>query len=145
MVKVKPIGHKRPRATAGRHALVTDRKIEEGGEDVGCTSGELLLLAIGSCATGSLRNFMEASSLAGDTLEVDVSLEPSAKGGETDMIAIDVSLPADMIDANAEAIDVAARSGRVVSRMALGSPITVRCHPFLATVSTATNQQSRNP
>lgn len=129
MVKVRPLDGKRLLGVAGHHAVVTDRKIEEGGSDVGCTSGELLLLAIGSCATGSLRNFLKDSDLATDGLEVDVDLEPSPVAGECDAIAIRVSLPAEVIDGRLDEITAAAQSGRVVSRMRLGSRIVVRCRP----------------
>jgi len=129
MVTVKPIGQKRLLATAGRHALVTDRKLEDGGSDVGCTSGELLLAAIGSCASGSLRNYLEDSGFTSDMLEVDVALEPSVNDAERDAIAITVNAPADVIDGRLEAIETAAKSGRVVSRMVLGSRVIVRCQP----------------
>ena len=128
MVKVKPLDQKRLLGVAGHHAIVTDRKIEEGGSDVGCTSGELLLLAIGSCATGSLRNFLKDSGLPVDGLEVDVNLEPSPVG-DRDAIAIDVSLPAEILVGRLDAIVTATQSGRVVSRIRLGSHVVVRCRP----------------
>ena len=129
MVKVRPLDQKRLLGVAGHHAVVTDRKIEDGGSDVGCTSGELLLLAIGSCATGSLRNFLSKSGLATNGLEVDVQLEPPAEPGERDAIAIDICLAADVLDGRVDEIADAAQSGRVVSRMKLGSRIVVRCQP----------------
>lgn len=129
MVKVRPLDQKRLLGVAGHHAVVTDRKIDDGGTDVGCTSGELLLLAIGSCATGSLRNFLSRSGLATDGLEVNVDLEPPANPDERDAIAIDIRLPADVLDGRADEIVGAAQSGRVVSRMKLGSRILVRCQP----------------
>lgn len=129
MVKVRPLDQKRLLGVAGHHAVVTDRKIEDGGSDVGCTSGELLLLAIGSCATGSLRNFLNKSGLATNGLEVDVQLEAPAEPGERDAIAIDICLPAEVLDGRAEEIANAAQAGRVVSRMKLGSRIVVRCQP----------------
>lgn len=127
MVKVKPLDQKRLLGVAGHHAIVTDRKIEEGGGDVGCTSGELLLLAIGSCATGSLRKFLWAARLPTDGLEVDVNFEPSAVAGERDVIAIDICLPAAVLDGRLDEVTVASQSGRVVSRMRLGSKVVVRC------------------
>ena len=129
MVKVKPLDQKRLLGVAGHHAVVTDRKIEDGGSDVGCTSGELLLLAIGSCATGSLRNFLSKSGLATNGLEVDVQLEPPTEPDERDAIAIDICLPSDVLDGRADEIADAAQSGRVVSRMKLGSRVVVRCQP----------------
>ena len=145
MVTVKPIGQKRLLASAGRHTVITDRKLEDGGSDAGCTSGELLLAAIGSCATGSLRNFLDKSGLTLDTLEVDVALEPSLNVEERDAIAITVNLPAETIDRRAEVIEAAAKSGRVVSRIVLGSRVIVRCQPTSRSLAPATHQQSLSP
>jgi uncharacterized OsmC-like protein len=129
MVKVRPLEQKRLLATAGRHQLVTDRKPEEGGSDAGCTSGELLLVAIGSCATGSVRNFLRESGLRTDELEVNVEFEPPADAGDRDAISVVVHLPADILAERSDAILAATRGGRVVSRMLLGSKIVLRCQP----------------
>lgn len=142
MVTVKPIGQKRLLATAGRHAIVTDRKIEEGGSDIGCTSGELLLSAIGSCATGSLRNFLERSGLDFDRLEVDVALEPPTNESDRDAIAITVRLPAEIVDAKGAELEAIAKSGRVVSRMVLGSRVLVHCRKIDSTSAHNTHRQS---
>jgi uncharacterized OsmC-like protein len=137
MVKVRPIGQKRLLGTAGSHAVITDRKLEEGGSDVGCTSGELLLLAIGSCATGSLRNFLGKSGLSSESLEVNVDFGSSGQGDERDAVSIVVSLPAEVLDGNADRIAAAAQSGRVVSRIKLGSPVIVRCQTVDAPLGSA--------
>jgi uncharacterized OsmC-like protein len=129
MVKVRPLEQKRLLATAGRHQLITDRKIDDGGSDAGCTSGELLLVAIGSCTTGSVRNFLRASGLPTDGLEVNVEFEPSIQPGERDTIAIVIGLPAEVLAEKSDAIFEAARGGGVVSRMLLGSHVALRCQP----------------
>jgi uncharacterized OsmC-like protein len=127
MVNVRPLDQKRLLGVAGHHAIVTDRKPDEGGSDVGCTSGELLLLAIGSCATGQLRKFLWATDLPTDGLEVDVNFEPSPIVGDRDSVAIDIHLPMKVLDGRCEDIMTAAQSGRVVSRLRLGSRLVVRC------------------
>jgi len=129
MVKVRPLDQKRLLGVAGHHAIVTDRKADEGGGDVGPTSGELLLLAIGSCATGSIRKYLWKTGLATDGLEVDVDLEPSPVAGERDAVAIRVNLPAEILDGRIDEITTASQSGRVVSRIRLGSRVVVRCRP----------------
>ena len=129
MVKVRPLEQKRLLATAGRHQLVTDRKIDDGGSDTGCTSGELLLVAIGSCTTGSVRTFLRDTGLPTDRLEVSVDYEPPAQPGERDTISIVIGLPADILAQQSDAILEAARGGGVVSRMLLGSHLAIRCQP----------------
>lgn len=127
MVKVRPLEQKRLLATAGRHQLVTDRKIDDGGSDAGCTSGELLLVAIGSCTTGSVRNYLRESGLPFDRLEVNVDYEPPVRPGGRDTISIVIELPAEVLAEKSDAILEAARGGGVVSRMLLGSHLALRC------------------
>jgi uncharacterized OsmC-like protein len=129
MVRVRPLEQKRLLVVAGRHQLVTDRKPEEGGSDAGCTSGELLLVAIGSCTTGSVRNFLRDCGLPTDRLEVTVDYEPPAQPGERDTISIVIELPAEILAQKSDAIIEAARGGGVVSRMLLGSHLALRCQP----------------
>jgi uncharacterized OsmC-like protein len=81
MIRVTRLDGKRLLGRAGPHEIVSDRKREDGGTDTGCTSGELLLLAIGSCAAGSVRNFLEQQDLPSSPLAVDVSFEPPDVAG----------------------------------------------------------------
>jgi uncharacterized OsmC-like protein len=135
MITVRPLDQKRLLAVAGRHALVTDRKPEDGGTDIGCTSGELLLMAIGSCASGSIRNFLKAAGLDAYAFEVAVALQPNPQTDGRDAIAITISVPAGMIDGKSESVMNAALSGAVVSRIRLGSQVEVRCQTTPASTS----------
>ena len=123
--KVRRLAGKQLLCTARNRALITDRPVESGGTDIGYTSGELLLLAIGSCATGGLRNFFEANGLPSQDIVTEVFFEPAAPG-ERDRIVIEIDLGKDRLHAGADAIKAAATSGRVVSRVKLGSEIEVR-------------------
>ena len=130
MVFVRPIAGKKLIGTAGRHRVITDRKAEDGGTDEGCTSGELLLLAIASCATGSVRNALAARALPNDEISVDVDLAPPKRDGARDAIAITVRLPQAVLDAGEALVIEAATAGGVVSRLKRGSDIDVRCLPL---------------
>ncbi len=124
-VKVVRLDGKRLLGRAGRHGIVTDRKLDEGGADTGCTSGELLLLAIGSCATGAVRNFLDWCGLPSSPLAVEVSFAPPRREGDRDSIAIVVRLPDGIPNDRLADIKSAAVSGGVVSRMRLGSTVDV--------------------
>lgn len=112
--------------TAGQHVVVTDRKPADGGKDAGCTSGELLLMAVGSCATGSLRTHLESRGLPARDLSVRVSLEASPTARERDMIVIALSLPASLSPDEAKAARQAVICGGVVSRLLIDSEIEIR-------------------
>ena len=135
MVFVRPIAGKTLLGTAGRHKVVTDRKTGDGGADAGCTSGELLLLAMASCATGSIRNALTARKLDNNDIRVEVELAPPKTAGARDGILITVFLPPPVLAAGTELIAAAAIAGGVVSRIRLGSDIEVSCQPLEAKFS----------
>ncbi len=125
-VHIERAGGRKLHCSVGRHVVVTDRKVEDGGSDAGCTSGELLLVAAGSCAAGSTRRFLDEAGLPSGTLAVDVGLEPAGEG-ERDTIVIAILLPPGCDDCKDSDVERAALSGGVVSRLALGSRIRIVC------------------
>lgn len=127
---VKPIQGKTLRCSTRNHVVVTDRKSEDGGGDAGCTSGELLLMAMGSCAMGSLRNALSQHRLSSDEIAVEVELTPAAPPADRDAILITVRLAERALSAGADEIARAATSGGVVSRVRLGSTVQVRAEPL---------------
>lgn len=111
------------RCASRGHAIVTDRPAEEGGTDRGPTSGELLLMAVGSCAAGSLRRHL--AGLGDETdFSVAVTLLDDASSGPRP-IRIALSLPPGLASAEIEAARASALTGGVVSRIAEGSRIEV--------------------
>ena len=116
------------RCQAGRHVIITDRKTADGGTDAGCTSGELLLVATGSCADGSTRRYLQEHALPLDDLAVDVSLKPAVSADLRDIISIEVFVSEDIPKQDMQPIENAALSGGVVSRLALGSEIEILVH-----------------
>jgi uncharacterized OsmC-like protein len=127
-VHVERIDGRKLRCQAGQHVIITDRKIADGGTDAGCTSGELLLISIGSCAAGSTRRYLQENALPLDDLAVDVSLKPAVSAGLRDIISIEVFVSEDIPEQDMQSIENAALSGGVVSRLALGSEIEVLIH-----------------
>lgn len=111
--------------TARSRTVVTDRPLNEGGTDAGFTSGEMLLLAIGSCASGSLRRYFVERGTPCRNLSVDVRFDTPIAVGRRDRIVIDLAID-DSLGADRELIRVATLSGGVTSRIAAGSDIDVR-------------------
>lgn len=125
-VIVRQLDGKRLLGVARSHALVADRPMEEGGSDVGFTSGELLLLALGACCTASLRAYLDAQGKAVRELEVAVSFEAGAEGCARDRIVITLKLDPRDFRLDADRLREAALSGGVGSRLKEGSDIEVR-------------------
>lgn len=144
MISVSRLDGKRLLCCAGRHQIVTDRKPQDGGTDSGCSSGELLLIAIGSCATGSIRTYLEDNHLPSKDISVEVCFEPTNDPAERDVIAITVTLGADFPLRQIGAIEKAAVLGGVVSRILLGSRVEVTAvHTSTTTDNKANNNDRR--
>lgn len=125
-VRVERQEGRRLLCSARQHRVVTDRPVADGGTDAGCMSGELLLMAIGSCVTGRLRNTLEAAGLPAMPLAVEVGFEPSATGQKRERIAVDVIVPSALDEAALALAEREALTGGVGSRMAQGSEMVVR-------------------
>ena len=126
-IHVTRVGERTFRCASRNHSILTDRPAEEGGTDKGPTSGELLMMAIGSCAAGSLRRHL--AERAGG---MDFSVAVTLLGGAPDRprpIRIALTLPAGLAPRDIEAARAAALTGGVVSRIALGSKIEVVVAP----------------
>ena len=125
-VRVERQQGRRLHCTARQHLVVTDRGLADGGTDTGPNSGELLLMAVGSCVTGRLRNTLEAAGLPAMPLAVEVGFEPSATGGPRQQIAVTVIVPAGLDEAGLALAGREALSGAVGGRVAAGSEMVVR-------------------
>ena len=123
---VRQLDGKRLLGVARTHGVVLDRPADEGGTDTGFTSGELLLLAIGSCCTGSLRGYLEAQGRNVRELEVGVHFEPGSEGATRDRIVITLKLDPRDYRTDPERIKAAAISGGVASRLVATSEVDVR-------------------
>ncbi len=127
-VRVAPMDGRKLRCSVGRHVIVTDRKWADGGTDAGCTSGELLLVSAGSCATGAVRRYLDGRGFPSRDMTVEVGVKPAALPGSRDIIAIGIFVPADVREDDLPQIETAALSGGVVGRLALGSEIEILVH-----------------
>jgi uncharacterized OsmC-like protein len=130
LIVVRPIAGKKLSCSTRGHVVVTDRKSEDGGSNSGCTSGELLLMAAGSCGMGSLRHALSEYSLSPEEIAIQVEFTPAADPDAREGILITVFLAERALAAGADAIATAATSGGVVSRLQLGSKIQVRSRPL---------------
>lgn len=127
-ISIRQIEGKQLLGIARHRAVVMDRKVEHGGTDVGFTSGELFLLAIGSCAMGSVRSFFEARAVRCVGMAASVFFEPAGPEA-ADRVAIELSLPSSLAELDANGLAEAAVSGGVTGRIRSGTEIAVRVTP----------------
>lgn len=108
------------------HIVVTDRPAADGGQDLGCTSGELMLLAVGSCVMGSLKGHVERNAFPVDILKADVFVESPIVSDGFGRLVISAELHGVLTPDELLALTEAAGSGRVVRRFRAGSQVDIR-------------------
>jgi len=116
--------------TARGRSVVMDRPEDEGGTDSGFISGELLLLAVGSCVNSGLTTYLDSIHQPTDGVWVEVEHPPVPEGGlrsDTPSPVI-VTLGVDEPEApdDRDALIEAATSGRVATRIKRCGEFTVR-------------------
>ena len=126
-IHVTRVAERTFRCAVRGHAILTDRPAEEGGADRGPTSGELLLMAVGSCAAGSLRRHLTERG-GGTDFSVVVTLLDAVPAGPRP-IRIALTLPAGLSPDDIEAARASALTGGVVGRLSERSNIEVVVAP----------------
>lgn len=98
------------------HLVLSDRALAEGGNNLGCTSGELMLLAVGSCVVGNLNTYAAQHGANVGALSADVRIEetPDDSYGA---ITVDVQIEENVSDKTLHELREAAGSGRVTGRL----------------------------
>ena len=61
------------RVQSGKHSFVADEPVESGGQDTGPTPSALLLAALASCTSITLRMYAERKSWTIETIHVSVT------------------------------------------------------------------------
>ena len=106
--------------------MLTDRPIGGGGSDLGFTSGELLLVAIGSCVIGSLNTCLKESGEATGGLRAVLRFDPPDADRSFGRVVVDVCIPGVARPEQRPDLVAAAEAGRVMQRVRAGSEVVVR-------------------
>jgi uncharacterized OsmC-like protein len=114
---------------ARQHSVLTDRTSDSGGHDLGCTSGELMLLAIGSCVIGNIARCAAERNIMLKYLHAEVSVADTPDDGSYGPVDVMVELTAEISDDDLAALRVAARSGRVTGRVSRNTEVRICLEP----------------
>lgn len=80
--------------TVGRHRILSDQPVSNGGTDAGPTPPEFLLASLGSCAGHYAVEYLRARSLPLSDLEIHVSAEKALQPARLASFHIEVIVPA---------------------------------------------------
>lgn len=106
------------------HVVFTDRRALDGEKELGCTSGELMLLSVGSCVVGNLNLFALENGIDIEDVSADVRAEDAPEDG-FGAITVDVQINQEIPDDTLEGLRQAAGSGRVTGRFRQGSDVRI--------------------
>ena len=81
------------RSRRGKHSLVCDQPVEDGGSDEGMTPPELLLSSLGSCAAYYASAYLRKKGLPRDGVQVHVSAGKAGPPARLDDFKIAVKIP----------------------------------------------------
>jgi putative redox protein len=91
--RTRYIEGKKFETTVGRHRIISDQPVSQGGTDAGVTPPELLLASLGTCAGHYAAEYLRTRSLPLAGLEIHVSAEKGAHPARLASFRIEVSLP----------------------------------------------------
>jgi putative redox protein len=82
----------------GRHAIIADEPVEDGGEDAGFGPYELLQAALGACTNMTLRLYAERKKWPLEEVYTHLAFarEPQVDGGKQDVITKKIELVGDL-------------------------------------------------
>ncbi|GMU69095.1 MAG: osmotically inducible protein C [Steroidobacteraceae bacterium] len=95
--------------TTGHHALKSDEPVSLGGTDSGPAPYQLLLAALGSCTSITLRMYAERKGWELGTVRVALAMTRDDAGAESVLREISVSAPIDD-DQRARLLEIAGRT-----------------------------------
>ena len=82
-------------ARAGVHSVVVDQPLDHGGEDLGMTPPDFLLVSLGSCMAHYAAEYLRTRSLPVEGLTVKVQAEKQTLPARLGAFRVEIHIPVD--------------------------------------------------
>jgi len=104
----------------GKHQIITDEPIEDGGQDKGLNPFELILAALATCTTATLK--MYADRKGWEISKINISLSMFEKT-ESQSIKTEIAIEANISDEQIARLLIIAKKCPVHKLLSIGIPI----------------------
>lgn len=120
--------------TSGRHKVVTDQPIEDGGQDAGMSPVELFVGSVASCVGYFVGRFCARHDIPRDGLSVDAEWETAENPHRVGQITLSIHLPHRLTSEQKERLLKVAHGCTVHQSMAVAPTVAIRLNPYSHTV-----------
>ncbi len=111
--------------TSGRHSVVTDQPVEDGGEDAGMSPVELFVGSLAGCVGYFVARFCARHRIPADGLTIDAEWSMAEQPHRVGAVALRLRLPAEVTTAQQERLLKVARGCTVHQSLAVPPAVEI--------------------
>ncbi len=111
--------------TSGKHRVVTDQPVEEGGQDAGMSPVELFVGSVAGCVGYFVGQFCSRHNIPRDGLTVDAEWAMAERPHRVGTVSVKITLPARITAAQRERLLKVARGCTVHQSLAVPPKVTI--------------------
>ncbi len=121
--------------TSGRHKVVTDQPISDGGHDAGMSPVELFVGSVASCVAYFVGRFCARHDIPRDGLSIDAEWEMAENPHRVGQITLAIHLPHRLTPDQKERLLKVAHGCTVHQSMAVAPAVAIQLNPHSHTVA----------
>ena len=115
--------------TSGKHRVITDQPVEDGGQDAGMSPVELFVGSVASCVAYFVGRFCERHDISRDGLMVDAEWETAERPHRVGQINLAIHLPHRLTPELKEKLLKVAHGCTVHQSIAVAAKVAIKLNP----------------